>query len=103
MGRILDGSLMVMFVVVVNFTVAFITTGATTPEDAFTRCDSDENFTSCENLGKTTFLAEVFDVTYTGIDGAPLFINALYVLIVGFLFTVGVLLIVLGFVPTTSE
>lgn len=107
MGRLITGFLIVLFVVVVNTVVAFITTSATgvggVEEVGWTNCDQDDNFTSCENVGKTTFLAEVFDVSYTGIDGAPPFLNLLYVIIVGGLFTVGILLIVLAFVPTTAE
>lgn len=102
MGRLLDGSLILLFYLLVNVVAAFITTGA--ESGSFTdACSTSNNVTSCESSGRESFFSAVADVSVSGFDGAPVIVNIIWLLIGVFLLSVGVLLIVVSFAPTTSE
>lgn len=101
-GRLMAGAMIILFVLVVNTMAAFITTGATT-SGSVTGCTSSDTNTTCEAVGKTSFLASVLDVTFTGFTGAPTIINVLWGVLMGVLLTVAVLLIVLAFIPFTNS
>lgn len=111
MGRILTGSIMLLFVLIVNVMIAFITTGAgETPLVVQEACgdfepsgNETEDFEECEQVGKQAFLAMLAQVTISGLPGAPLMVNVLYLTIMGFLAIVGLLLVATGFLPFTSE
>lgn len=98
-GNIFAGAMIVLFVIIANLLTAFIQVG-TTAQDGFTRCDDDGNVTVCESSGTGSFISAVADVTVSGLNGAPLIFNALYVLVLAGLLVVGVVLIVSGFIPT---
>lgn len=102
MGRLLDGSLILLFYILVNVLAAFITSGA--ESGSFTdSCSTANNVTSCESGGRESFFDAVADVTVSGFDGAPPIVNILWLLVGVFLLSLGVLLIVVSFIPTTSE
>lgn len=86
---------MVFFVIIVNLFVAFLQTGAT---DTFSPpgCTTGDNVTTCESVSKTSFIEAFFDVALTGLEGAPVIISALYVIVLGVLLIAGIVLIVLG-------
>lgn len=101
MSRLLQGVTLILIPLVINSLIAIIATGASasTPPPG---CTDTNNFTSCEQVGKTTFLEALFDVTVSGIEGFPTIANFIYVLIMAFLLVAGVLLVLLAFIPLTS-
>lgn len=99
--RLLAGGLIVLFVLVVNLVTADITTGDTTASYPVGCTATDTNVT-CERVGKTTFFASVLHTSVHGIDGAPDIVNASYLVVTGFLFIIGVFLMLLSFIPFTS-
>lgn len=102
MGRLVTGSLLILFFIVVNVLAAFITTGA--ESGSFTdSCTTSQNVTTCEESGRESFFSAVADVSVSGFDGAPVIVNVLWLLLGVFLLSMGVLLIVVSFIPTTSE
>lgn len=101
MSRLLQGVTLILLPIVINSVIAIIATGASSTT-APPGCTDSNNFTTCEQVGKTDFLAALFDVTVSGIEGLPTVANFLYVLIMAFLLVAGVLLVVLAFVPLTG-
>jgi len=107
-SRLLQGGLIVLFVVVVGLVVGTLSAGyqeTTAPaSSSYTRCTTANNFTSCQDVGKSSFLASVFESSIlpfpTDDSEFSIFLNGVWLLIMGFLLVVGVLLIVLSFVPT---
>lgn len=106
--RLLAGVLIVLFILVANILGAFIQSGITnwdtgTAESSeFANCSDAGEFEDCDNVGKTTFFHTLADVTFSGFDGAPVIVNALWLTTMGLLLTTAILLIVVSFVPTTS-
>lgn len=107
-SRVLQGTIIILFVVVVQILMAYFISEASDGDApvafSFADCDEEGTHTDCENVGKTSFFQALAAVSFTGLDvaGAPLIVNVLYVSILGLLLSAGVLLVVLGFVPTTS-
>lgn len=110
MSRFLSGALIVLFVVVVSLvagTVSALFEEDTAPAGAsFTKCTTTDDATTCHDVGKGSFLKEVFGATimpFNG-DGSTLagFLNAVWLLVMGFLLVAGVLLIVSSFIPLLS-
>lgn len=110
MSRFLQGAIIVLFVVVLSFivgTVSALYASSTEPEPGeFSRCTTDDNFTTCEAVGKGSFLADVFSAAIIPFSSESSFLagflNAIYLLVLGFLLATGILLIVVSFIPTTS-
>lgn len=100
-SRLMEGSLILLFYLLMNVVAAFITNGSdsSTFSDA---CSTSNDVTTCESAGKASFFSALADVTVTGFDGAPDIVNALWVVTGVFLLSMGILLIVLAFIPTTS-
>lgn len=105
MSRLLSGLLIIVGVILINTVVAFvevgITSGSVVP-DNLPGCSTSDNATECHELGKTSFLAAVAGVTFTGFDGAPTVFNVLWGVVMSLLLVGGVLLIALSFIPFTS-
>lgn len=102
MGRLMGGALILLFVLLVNTVAAFVE-GGTSTGDSFSNCSESGNITECENVGKGSFFSQVADVTFTGIDDLPDWLNAAYIITMGLLLTTAILLIVLAFIPLTNE
>lgn len=109
MSRFLQGAVIILFIVVLQFVVgtvsALYTTGVGPDGETFTNCEETDNVTECNDVGQTVFLAEVLRASilpFTGEGAFVGFLNAIYLLILGFLLVVGVILIVVSFIPTTS-
>ncbi|MHB8632761.1 MAG: hypothetical protein ACYDBQ_02170 [Thermoplasmatota archaeon] len=102
MSRLMSGILIVVFVLVVTIVTATVNQGTVAVSNA-TGCSATDNYTSCQNVGKSSFLGSLFSTTVTGIKGAPLVVNALYLTVTGIMLATGVLLIVMSFVPLTNE
>jgi len=90
---------MVLFVILTNVLVAFIQTGAT-DTTGLSGCSTNDNVTSCESVGRGSFFSSLGDVTVSGLDGAPLIFNALYVTVLGGLLIIGLVIFVVGLIPT---
>lgn len=101
MSRLLEGSLILLFLLVVNLLTALVQSGAASTT-APPGCKDSEDASSCDNVGKTSFVKAVAKTAVKGIEGAPTWFNAVWLLVAAMLLTVGVLLIALSFVPTTS-
>lgn len=94
-GNVAAGLALLLAVTAVTLLVAFIQTeGSDTTGNGFAGCDFEDN--ECDNIGIDDFIAAIVDVTITGIDGAPLIVNALYLLATGGAWIAGVILIVVG-------
>lgn len=110
MSRLLEGGLLVLFVIVLAFivgTVSALFTNATGPEgDEFTNCDTEDNFTTCQNAGRDNLLGEIFTASIFPIPAESsdfaAFLNVIYLMVLGFFLAIGIVLIVLAFVPTTA-
>jgi hypothetical protein len=94
-GNILAGGLLILFVLVITLLTAFVQEG-TEELDGFARCDEEGNTTVCETSSTSSFASAVADVSISGLDGAPLIFNGLYLLVTGSMLVLGVVLIVLG-------
>lgn len=101
MSRFLQGVTLILLPIIINSLIALIATG-TASASTIPGCTSADNFTTCEQVSKTTFLESLFDVTVTGIAGLPDAANFIYVLIMAILLVAGVILVVVSFIPTTS-
>lgn len=106
MSRLLSGAIIILFVVVVSLVVGTVTAlfqAQNAPAGAsFTKCSTQDNFTTCQDVGKGSFLAEVFGASITPFpsdEGIAGFLNAIWLLTMGLLLVTGVLLIVSAFVP----
>lgn len=103
MGRLIAGATIILFVIVVGALLAFIKVGA---EETFTGtgCGTG-NATQCaEEGGESGFRDFVDAANPAEIDeDAPAIVNSLWLLVIVFLVLVAGLLIVLAFVPLTSE
>lgn len=106
----MSGAMIILFVLVVNVMAAFIGTDTATGTGSFSSAcasggsNSTSNHADCEAQSKASFFSSVFGTTFTGFGSeAPVIVNALWGLTMGILLTVGVLLIVLAFIPLTSE
>lgn len=105
--RLLAGVLIVLFVLVANIMAAFIESGiadwdaGSAEGGEFANC-SEGNYTDCDNVGKTSFFSTLADVSFSGFDGAPAIVNALWLTTMGLLLTTAILLIAVSFIPTTS-
>lgn len=104
MGRLVAGGLIVLFILLVGGVIAFIVDGATSSTE-FVRCSGTDTNSTCENVGKTTFFSAVRDTTLLGDfgDGTPAWVTTIWIITMGFLLSLAILLIVLAFVPLTSE
>lgn len=103
MGRLVSGSLIILFYIVMNVLTAYLITGAN--PDSFTdTCSTSNDVTTCESAGKAAFFSAVADVTVGDFgEGTPAFVSLLWILVGVFLLSMGVLLVVVSFIPTTSE
>lgn len=101
MSRLLQGVTLILMVLAINAVIALIQTSATTAE-APDGCTTANNFTTCEQVGKTSFLASILAVTVTGPAGLPATASIIYVLIMATLLVAGALLVLLAFVPLTG-
>lgn len=99
MGNILAGGTVLLFLAIVVFLTSFIEDGVA-DAGGFARCDDNGNTTSCESVGTSGFLSSINDIDVISIDGAPTWFNAGYALVLGGLLTLGVVLVVSGFIPT---
>lgn len=94
------GIIVIACVVTVNIIVTYLDTqGATAEGPQISGCSTTGNFTTCQETSKTSFLASIFLTVITGIDGAPLIFNALYVIVGGIFLIAGIIEIVRSFVP----
>ena len=100
MSRLLSGALIILFVLLLGAIVTAVSGSVASGQD-FSNCSTSNNITECENVGKGSFFSQVADVTFAGGIGG--FFGVLYSLIMGLLLTVGILLIVLAFIPLTAE
>lgn len=98
-GNIWTGAIMVLFVVIINILVAFIQNDVVN-QSGLAGCDTDDNVTSCQGVSSGSFLATLLDVSVTGLDGAPLIFNALYVAVLAGILVIGIIVFVSGFIPT---
>lgn len=110
MSRLLTGVLIVMFVLVTSFiagTVSALYQSTSGPAAAsFTKCSTANNFTTCQDVGKSSFLSQVFSASilpFGASDGLGGFLSVVWLLVMGLLLVAAVLLIVTSFVPTLSE
>lgn len=97
----MSGVLIILFLLIVNILIAFISSGAA-PTSEFSDCSESGTFEDCDNVGKTSFFSALADVSFTGFPDAPLIINALWLTTMGLLLSTAILLIVVSFIPTTS-
>lgn len=103
MGRLVDGAMIILFLLVVGAVVAFIRLDSQPGSFNEGGC-SDGNATECGEPDDVGFLEQVQQANPTEIDeDAPPFLNNMWLLIVGFLFVLATLLIALAFVFGTSE
>lgn len=111
MGRIMAGSMMILFVIIVNILVAYFSTAAgEVPAAITTVCgdyeptsNSTEDFEECGQISKAAFLLMILQVFVAGLPGAPVIVNVLYVSTMAFLTILGVVLITTGVLPFTAE
>lgn len=103
----MSGVLIILFLVILNLLLAFIQTGATTA-NGFDQDCSGQNATACaeEAQSQSAFFSTLFSVSVAaqpfGAD-APTILNVLAFVIMLTLLSAAILLIVLAFVPLTSE
>lgn len=93
MGRLLSGALIILFVLVTNFLLAFITTGAATAGPS-AGIDCGITGCSCGFCGIT--LGALPN------DTEPV-VGALYILVMGFLLVLGIALVIVSLIPTLSD
>lgn len=97
----MEGVLIIVFLLVVNVLIAFVKLGVANTSE-FSDCADAETYEDCDNVGKTTFFSALADVSFTGFDGAPPIVNAIWLSVMGLFLSAAILLIVLSFIPTTS-
>lgn len=105
----MTGALIVLFVVVTSFVAGTVSAlfqeDAAPASTAYARCTSSDTNATCENLGKTSFLHNVFEATilpFGTSDGIGGFLSVMWLLVMGFLLAAGIILIVLAFIPFTA-
>lgn len=105
MGRLIQGSLIVLFIVVVGALVAFIKDGAINTVSGFGCETQGQNATECAGIDESdNFLDTVRDANPAELgEGAPDIVNALWVMVFVFLLGVAIALIALAFIPLTAE
>lgn len=115
MTRIVTGGIMILFVVVTNIMVAYVTTAmdGDARAEAFTAAGSgcqqqgggnESGFAEdCRTASKTSFAWSLAQVTVSGIEGAPTVFNVFYVTVMLFVLTLGVIVFLWGLVPLTAE
>jgi len=102
MSRFMNGVMLILAFLLMNTFAALIVSGSASTTTA-PGCTTSNNFTTCQNVSKTTFLSALFAVTVTGVSGAPDVFNIIYVILSGTLLVAGVLLVVISFVPTLGN
>lgn len=103
MGRLIDGMMIILFLLIIGFLITFVRAG-TTNDNNFVKCSGTDNATQCENVGKTSFFSAVRDVAVGDFgDDTPTWISGLWLLAAGVLLSTAILLVVLAFIPLTSE
>lgn len=107
MGRLARGGMLILFFLVMNVFAAYVVSGmgaTAAPTDSFSNgCSSSNNVTTCGDTGKEAFFQAVIGTTVTGFDGAPDFVNLMWVLIGVFLLALGILEAAFGVLPFYSE
>lgn len=96
------GATMVAVVLGCNMLVAYFTEedGSIFSEaPPLTGCSNAGNFTQCGDVPKTSFFAQVVDVSVTGIDDMAPEFNLAYVFVTGCLLAIGVLVAIKAWVP----
>lgn len=106
LSRLVTGVSIILFLVVIGLVFSLMA-GDPATGSGFTACETvGQNATQCssEAQGSSGFIDTVRDVGVPqAFDGTPTEIVVLAAIILGTLLTVGILLIVFSFVPTTSE
>lgn len=95
-GSFLAGALIVLFVILANVIGAYVNTQVIEP---FTvpGCQS-QNASECQDVGQESFAESVSQTTVNGIEGAPDFVNDLWLLISVFMLIVGIFMVILGII-----
>lgn len=102
MSRLMAGILILLTFLLLNIVITVVNTDTGTGT-APTGCTGANNFTTCQDVGKTSFLASLFQTTVSGVTDAPPVMNAIYLLVSATLLVTGILLVVLAFVPLTNS
>lgn len=85
-------------VLVINGVIALIMTG-TADDGRLNNCTTADNITTCQERSETDFLATLFAVAVTGIEGAPFEFNVFYFIVMDLMLAGGILLTVWGLLP----
>lgn len=103
MGRLLGGALIVLFVLVSGFLVAFIREGSETTSEVGFTCAAG-NATACNEENEENFRDQLGNANPADLgEGTPVVLTTVWALVIVFLLSVGLALIVLAFVPLTGE
>lgn len=96
-GNFAAGIPMVFGVLIITSLVAFIES-EDSPGSDDVGCDSNGNTTTCGGSSPQGFLDTFFDVSVTGIEDAPDWLNGFYILFMAGVLVSGLALIVIGIV-----
>lgn len=102
MSRFLSGLMMVLFALLINAISAFIGSDSASAS-APVGCTTNNNFTTCQDVTRTSFLAQFFSATVTGVSGAPTWFNVFYVLVMDTVLVGGIILMVISLIPTLGN
>jgi hypothetical protein len=94
-GNLAAGIPMVLLVLIVTALVAFIETDSA-PDGSDVGCTYQGNSTTCEGGDVSDYMETFFDVSVTGLDGAPAWFNGFYVIIMAGVLVGGFALIISG-------
>lgn len=101
-GRFMAGATIVVVVIVAELFGAYMASESLDNTPQLTGCNASQNVTQCQTLSKTSFLSALFSVTVSGFDGINPFLNLLWVTIMGALLAIGVILMVISFIPLVT-
>lgn len=104
MGRLITGVSIILFVLVINLLVAFITTGAATATPFEQDCSGNATACSQDAASQASFFSTLKNAAVNPLgDGTPEIISSLWFLIMITLLTTGILLVIFSAVPTLAE
>lgn len=103
-SRLFAGVIILLTYIVIRLFIPLLAESVENPAaTSVPGCSVSDNVTTCQEVGKTTFLHYIYAATVGSIKGAPFVFNFFYVLISGAMIVMATILIATSFVPTLSE
>lgn len=97
MNALTTGALIFLYLLLANAIAAYIQQ-ETVPTTVFNSCTTNDNITVCQDIGETSFVSTLLDVSVSGINDADPVFNGFWILINSLLLVLAGVLVVGWFV-----